>query len=57
MNGSVIAGTVIILAAAFLQAPYLIAWLGLGIGLIAYGAFGPSPKSVARPRTSDDRFV
>jgi hypothetical protein len=57
MNGSVILGTVIILAAAFLQAPYLIAWLAVGIGLIAYGAFGPSPTPVTRPKMDNDRFV
>jgi hypothetical protein len=57
MNGTVVLGTVIILAAAFLQAPYLIAWLGVGVGLIAYGAFGPSPRPIARPKMDDDRFV
>jgi hypothetical protein len=57
MNGTVILGTVIILAAAFLQAPYLIAWLAFGIALIALGAFGPSPKRPARPRTDSDPFI
>ncbi len=57
MNGTVVLGTVIILVAAFLQASFLIAWLGLGVALIAFGAFGPSRKPALRSRTDEDRFV
>jgi hypothetical protein len=58
VNATVAVGVAIIFLAVFVGVPSLLVGLGVGLAVIAFGAFGPSPKRPAEPRPVDDeRFV